>query len=216
MANHLQLFKSTRSGPCFVCAKGPSSNELIASHDYTLGVTTFGVNDFERLFFPTTYTVIADRIRIDHDYGEELNKAVKSMTNSSSEFVFTSYPLRDKDGNGLAESKEVIYQSEDVYNYGIDELFQRNSIPKCNTSTINAIGLAMYMGFQQIGVIGFDLYNHPIARNVSMIDGGCKRLNDYAKQNGIEIINLSPRSMITAFEHLSLDQFYDLYIFEIF
>lgn len=215
--NRIEKFKDIYDGPCFVCGRGPSSYELKKKWKYADGYVTIGVNSFELDFFVPTYVLVLDKLKIGHDYGVKngvnLNNHLNTIINSQAEYVFSHYPLQDSEGFGLDTEKEVRYNTLELFNYNMDEMFNKNYLPRCNTSMITAIGLAIYMGFDQIGVIGFDLIGHPTEKNAKMLNKATKKIDEYCKKAGVEIVNLSSQSLLTGLPKMTLDTYYRLYCY---
>ena len=76
------------------------------------------------------------------------------------------------------------------------------SIP--STSPGTALGLALYMGATRIGLIGVDLTNHTgLSGQIDSLNERFAMMCGVAAVYGARIFNLSPRSALAAFPHIT-------------
>ena len=182
---------------CVIAATGPS---IVSLNPRLRSGITIGVNKIARYFNPT-YLVVIDRFRrgIDHP-GREEELGCNLVWDTVVECVFTRWD------NGYT-SPTVMIECSPINTIGPETIFRKGRIPTFNTATFAAIGLAMYMGFQNIGVIGFDVRGHGIERTIDQLEAALLRLTDYAKKQGQNVWNLSDQSMLTSLEKCSQDDF---------
>ena len=99
---------------------------------------------------------------------------------------------------------------------GGTDFSQPDRLPYTQNSPYVAIGLAVLMGANQIGLIGVDFTDnhffaktgsHPLARKIFKIDNEYKKLSDALKITGIELVNLSPTSLLKSLKKVAIDDF---------
>ncbi len=175
-----------------VCGCGPSLVEL----EHPERFITIGVNDVGRLFDPTYLVVLNQRRQFKSDrfrYVEE-NRA---------RTVFTQLDL------GIKHRNVVRFK---LGKRGGTDLSAPDSLPYTNNSPYVALCLAAFMGARRIGLIGVDFTDHhffgktgrhPLAGQLAQINAEYTRLAQNLVKSGIEVVNLSARSKLTAFPILS-------------
>lgn len=93
---------------------------------------------------------------------------------------------------------------------------QPGRLPYTRNSPYMALALAVLMGARRIGLIGVDFTrdhffgptgNHPLAGELRQIDDEYGRLAAAAQADGVEIVNLSAESRLTALPRMSLADF---------
>ena len=202
----LQAFKGKhKDRACLVCGTGPSLS-ILKTEDNPFAI--IGVNAISRYVKPK-YLVISDRIGWQNklNYSEEIQRNIDAIiSENKAEYTFSkwSYP------NSPSEWVKTEF-------YGIDcisaaEIIRTGKIFSSYTSTISAIGLACWMGFRFIGLLGFDLAGHPVMQHrVREINSSCQRIMDYAKETGRDILNLSADSLVEPFPKVTFKEFKDWY-----
>jgi len=81
------------------------------------------------------------------------------------------------------------------------------TVPSCVTSPFAAVGLAYMHGFKKIGLIGVDLVDHHLNRQVPKIDDGFRRMHKEFKELGVELVNLSPISSLQSLPYMEMERF---------
>ena len=76
-------------------------------------------------------------------------------------------------------------------------------------STTSAISLAGFMGASQIGVIGMDLQGHTLMSRLDRIDRALMKFNCWLGKQHIDMVNLSPTSMVESLPFQSIGAFLD-------
>lgn len=191
-------FKNIHSGACLILALGKSIDSL--KKDIAEQYICIGINDIYRYKFTPKYMVLLDYLKRYSDYGN-LQKKIECIAHSKSEYCFTQFPF------DFAYTRNIKIPIENLSKHNANDIMNRNHLFSYHTSTITAISLAIYMGFKQIGVIGFDLIGHAMANDSDNINEYCQKINEYSRTVGVEILNLSKDSLITAFNKVSIQQF---------
>lgn len=192
---------------CIICGLGESLNDF--SIDVYKKCYTIGVNDIERFFTPT-YLLYVDNInKTKRNKLEKQYKRTNNIINSNAEYIFlynlsSNYNFFDKERKKkLVEAKSIhfqrISQQNSKYNY--------EAIYHTKHSTFPAITLALYMGFNRIGIIGVDFDSnhafgktgqHVLQRYLGEANAHLSKLKTYFPK--VEFVNFSKKSKITSFE----------------
>jgi glycosyl transferase family 1/glycosyl transferase family 2 len=191
-------FRNRHSGnrDVIVCGCGESLNLLAQPEPFV----TIGVNDVGRKFDPTYLVVVNPR----HQFSGDRFQYVAS---SRAQHLFTQLEL------GIEHPGIVRFQ---LGRYGGTGFTDPNVLHYTRNSPYVAICLAVHMGARRIGVLGVDFTDHhffsrsgthPLARRLAQIDGEYARLAAACRNNGIEIMNLSPTSRLTSLPFMTLDDF---------
>jgi len=191
-------------GTVVICATGKSAEVMREFHDihYRM-IQTIGVNAFEWMYDLTPfYSVFSDKIDMPVETDEHYAKH-KAILNNYSMYSFTH------NDNDFRFSMPVGYRFQDVKSDDLDKMLNRNLLPSCVTTTEIAIGLALYMGFKNIGIIGFDLYDYIAHTHSEIINQGCDIFQEHAKRKGVNIWNLSEHSAVTSFPYIPFNEFVD-------
>lgn len=205
---HLKHFKNIITdsiNPCLVCGTGPSISQVKKNDKDVFKI--IGVNSIADYLTPH-YLVVLDKLYRDapeHSYPEGQQERIIGIADTGADYAFAPFDIGFKSPfvkTNLATIKPIP---------DIKAAFQNHKLIACVTSTIAAISLALYMGFRQIGVIGFDVQGHKIESQIGEMNRGCDLLYDYGNKNGMEIVNLSERSLITSFPRITLKQFRGYY-----
>lgn len=187
---NLASFKNIHNGETvIVCGCGSSLNDF----EHPERFITIGVNDVSRRFHPD-YLVVVDHRRSFN------KKRFEFVKNSRARYLFSQLdpgPVRPETVQfRLGRKGGTDFSNPNVLNYSLN-------------SPYVAMCLAVHMGASRIGVIGVDFTldhffgktgRHRLTPHLPRIDSHFKRLGDELERRGIRVINLSPRSRITAFK----------------
>ncbi len=156
---------------------------------------TIGVNDVGRLFDPTYLVVVNPRRQFRGD-------RFRHVAASRARAFFTQLdPGRDL---GIAHPCIVRFR---LGRRGGTELDDPDALPYARNSPYVAVCLAAFLGARRIGLIGVDFTDHhffaatgahPLARELAQIDREYGRLAPALGRRGVELVNLSPQSRLTA------------------
>jgi glycosyltransferase involved in cell wall biosynthesis/GT2 family glycosyltransferase/SAM-dependent methyltransferase len=190
-------FKDRHAGETFVvCGCGPSLQGLTQPERFI----TIGVNDVGRAFTPDYLLVLNTRPQFAAG-------RFQAVAESRAKALFTHLEL------GISHPHIVRFA-----------LGKRGGVDFSNPATLNytrnspypAVCLAVLMGAKRIGLIGVDFTNghffggkdvHPLARELTQIDGEYRRLHEACAAIGVELVNLSAESRLTGLPKQSLDEF---------
>ena len=162
---------------------------------------TIGVNDVGRRFTPNYLVVVNPRSQFSA-------ARFSYVERSTCGALFTQIPEL-----GLTHPNIVIFQ---LGKYGGTDLSDPNVLHYTQNSPYVAVCLAAQMGARRIGLIGVDFTEnhffgptgiHPLASQLSIIDDQYCHLGEALRARGIEILNLSPISRLTAFPKVDLSCF---------
>jgi hypothetical protein len=180
-----------------VCGCGESLNRLEQPERFV----TIGVNDVGRRFTPDYLVVLNPRSQFTGD-------RFRYIETSRAKALFTQ--LADL---GVPHPRVVRFR---LGRYGGTDLSAADVLHYTRNSPYVAIGLAVHMGAARIGVLGVDFTEnhffaptgvHHLARNLGQIDAEYARLASACRDRGIEIVNLSPTSRLTAWPRGTLEDF---------
>ena len=180
-----------------VCGCGESLNSLERPERFV----TIGVNDVGRRFTPDYLVVVNPRSQFSAD-------RFKYVEASKSKALFTQFP-----DLGVAHPCIINFQ---LGTYGGIDFSDANVLHYTQNSPYVALCLAAYMGASRIGLIGVDFTDnhffaltgtHPLAAQLSTIDEQYRRLGEALRGRGIEVVNLSPTSRLTAFPKMAVQEF---------
>jgi hypothetical protein len=175
-----------------VCGCGPSLNDL----PIRPSCLTIGVNDVGRLFDPDYLVVVNPPAQ----FPPERRRPIEE---SRARAVFTQY----SDWR-LEHARRVPIA---LGAYGGSDFLNPNVLHYTRNSPYVALCLAIHMGAARIGLIGVDFTNHhffgptgahPLAGTLPQIDAEYSGLRDACAARGVEIVNLSPVSRLTAFPRM--------------
>lgn len=178
-----------------VCGCGPSLLELTEPSRFI----TIGVNDVGRLFAPTYLVVLNPPSQFSGD-------RFRYVEQSRAKALFTQLA-----GGITTEAPIVRFR---LGKYRGTDLTDPAVLPYTKNSPYVALCLAMHMGARRIGLLGVDFTNdhffgptgvHPLTRQLATIDEEYRRLRQSAAAQGVEIVNLSPTSRLTAFPKARID-----------
>lgn len=179
-----------------VCGCGESLNDFAEPERFI----TIGVNDVGRRFQPRYLVVVNPPDQFSGD-------RFQFVENSRAEYLFTQLDL------GIDHPNIVRFR---LGSFAGNDFSQKGVLHYTNNSPYIALHLAILMGARRVGLIGVDFTDHhffartgahPLAPQLASIDGHYRRLAESAAGNGIEVINLSRVSRLTAFPKMSVDEF---------
>jgi len=163
---------------CIVCGTVPSIKQIKSYHIdqcYVIGVNTIGD------YLTPDACIMLDRTDISDSLPDEINKKhVRMITDNPARYVFNKRPIECR------HSKVIRFSTYMITMGGIDKMFVNDALFAFNTTTITAIALAMYMGFEKIGVVGFDVGGHAIERNLDGLNHACQLATDYCHMKQFE------------------------------
>lgn len=186
--------------PCIVMGTGPSIGAVL-NRPKIDRFTTIGVNDISRYYMPT-YLVVTDNFIDSNEYNVKINRIRATSATAVFDHQRRSWP-------NIAHT--IYYDFEALHTHDPAAIFTRDHIPASQTTTEIAIGIAVYLGFQRIGVIGFDLFGHPCEKHADKINQDMAKLAVYAESNNQFIYNLSQDTLVDAFPTLLIDEYIDRY-----
>jgi hypothetical protein len=180
-----------------VCGCGHSLSQFTPTAD----VVTVGVNDVGRLF-TTDYLVV---LNPESQFKAGRFQFVKSTQANT---VFTQLNL------GITHKNVVRFK---LGRRGGTEITDDLCVPYTRNSPYVALCLAMFMGAKKIGLIGVDFTDHHffantgkhiLEKNLHRINQEYEQLNKVALKNGVQILNLSSESRLTAFPKIHMNTFF--------
>lgn len=179
-----------------VCGCGESLNELAEPERFI----TIGVNDVGRKFQPNYLVVVNPR---DQFAGDRF----AFVENSEADYLFTQLDL------GLGRENIVTFN---LGTNGGTDLSDLNTLHYTQNSPYVALCLAVHMGASRIGLIGVDFTDnhffaptgsHPLLAHLNVIDQQYADLYAAIRARGVEVVNLSSQSRLTAFPKLPVADF---------
>lgn len=182
-------------GTILVCGCGPSLNDL----ELPQRCITIGVNDVGRRFQPDYLVVVNPRNQFKSD-------RFHYVESSQAKFIFTQLDL-------ALNIPIVRFQ---LGQYGGTDLSNPETLHYTRNSPYVAVCLAAQMGARRIGLIGVDFTDHhffgatgrhPLARSLGQIDEEYRKLNKALAARGVELVNLSRQSRLTALPRQDLAGF---------
>jgi len=193
----LRGFQGLHSGATIlVCGCGSSLAQVIAPER----TITIGVNDVGRLFDPDYLVVLNPRSQFSAG-------RFAWVENSRAKAVFTQLELGIRHPNvvrfRLGRRAGADFADPDV-------------LPYTRNSPYLALCLAIHMKARRIGLLGVDFTanhffggtgRHPLSAEVSHIDREYLHLYQSCRRMGIEVFNLSPDSLLTAFPKITQEEF---------
>ena len=195
--NNLSRFQNIhKNETIIVCGCGESLNELKCPQRFT----TIGVNDVGRRFDPTYLVVVNPRQQFKND-------RFQYVETSRAKAIFTQLDLEIK-------HPQVVRFALGKRNGTV--ISDPNTLPYTQNSPYVALCLAAHMGAKFIGLIGVDFTDHhffaktgrhPLNGQFAKIDAEYRALNEALSKMGIEVLNLSSQSRLTAFNKIECDTF---------
>lgn len=197
LPRELRDFRDYHSGETLlVCGCGSSLPTVVSPGRFI----TIGVNDVGRLFQPDYLVVLNPR----HQFSGDRFRYVEE---SRAKAIFTQLSL------GLRHPHVVPIR---LGRRGGIDFGDSSILHYTRNSPYLAVCLAMHMGAARIGVIGVDFTDnhffaatgrHSLSGEFEQIDREYHRLADACARQGIEILNLSSLSRLTAFPKIAPEQF---------
>jgi hypothetical protein len=187
---------------CLVCGLGPSINLVT---DYVRKrIKTIGVN-YIGMYFKPSYNLILDKLFLP--VGDIIEEKMQAMvTENKAPYTFSKY-YYDR-----CKSPLVFFNSLDRKEGSFSEAVEKGCIYTAYTSTISAISLAFILGFKQIGLVGFDIKEHPtMEQYLEGIEKVCGSIQGACRTEGWQIFNLSRDSLVTAFPPMDIHDFMEEY-----
>lgn len=189
-------FRNRHAGATIVvCGCGASLKEFNHPEEFI----TIGVNDVGRQFQPTYLVVVNPRNQFSAD-------RFRHVESSRAQAIFSQLDL--KLNQPVVRFRLGQYGGTDSSDPGVLH-FTRNS-------PYVAVGLAVHLGAKRIGLIGVDFTDHhffgstgrhALSRSIGQIDDEYRKLGSALGSRGIEIVNLSRQSRLTAFPKVELPVF---------
>ena len=179
-----------------VCGCGSSLSEVVAPERFI----TIGVNDVGRLFQPDYLAVLNPKQQFRGD-------RFRHVEESRARALFTQLHL------GITHPHIVRFK---LGKRGGVDFTNPNVLHYTRNSPYLALCLAVHMGARRIGLIGVDFTDnhffastgrHPLAGEFPQIDREYNLLNESCKRLGVEVVNLSRESRLTAFPKMSPEEF---------
>lgn len=206
----LKDFKNYHEGPCFILGTGPSL-ELITKYDIT-DYPTIGINTIGDYYDPT-YLVHVDRLDLKHLHGiingVDIDAKYRRIADTNCQYVFSPRAM-DYYKHALWIKINMVNASEKTpWGY-----IQEHKVVCATGSMPASICLAAYMGFKQIGIIGWDLIGHHHFSKPQIIDevnGVAKYLYEDFRQHGIELYNLSDQTLVHTLPKWDIESFKETY-----
>jgi hypothetical protein len=193
----LASFRNRHEGETMlVCGCGDSLNELDNPEQFL----TIGVNDVGRRFQPDYLVVVNPRAQFKGD-------RFQYVETSQSKYIFTQLEL------GLRLSQIVKFR---LGQYGGTDFSDPELLHYTRNSPYVAVCLAVQMGARRIGLLGVDFTDHhffaktgrhPLAGSLERINEEYKKLGAALASRGIELVNLSQQSRLTALTRQNLSAF---------
>jgi glycosyltransferase involved in cell wall biosynthesis len=198
MARTLKSFGGVHEGDAIlVCGCGQSLNELAAPE----GLVIIGVNDVGRLLQPDYLVVVNPRRQFTGD-------RFRYVESSKARAIFTQLDL------GMVHPNVVRFR---LGRHGGTEFDDPNVLHYTQNSPYVAVCLAVHMGAKRIGLIGVDFTDHhffgptgrhALAGSLERIDREYAALAEALAGRGVELVNLSGKSRLTALRKLNWATFF--------
>jgi hypothetical protein len=200
----LQDFKNIHAGEStIVMGCGQSVYDVPYGFD-THVFKSIGCNDIGTWCSPK-YLFIMDQLNgwVPQTHREYAKKRI--MKSTQSDYVFVRQPI------DWIDIEQVQIEREQIPNgHNLGDILERNHLWALDTTPFTMLSFAVYAGFKRIGLIGVDYCGkrafHDLDCTYNMDPLSLKTLNlrleairEYCDSIGVEIINLSNQSKITAF-----------------
>lgn len=190
-------FRNLHEGETIVvCGCGQS----LAGFQFNDQFVTIGVNDVGRLFDPDYLVVVNSR----HQFA---NDRFSYVENSQAKAVFSQLDL------GLTHPNQVRFR---LGQRGGTDVSSDDALPYTRNSPYVAVCLALFMGARRIAMIGVDFTDnhffdrtgtHALGREIDQINREYLELRNRCAKNGVELINLSQNSRVTAIPYQPVESF---------
>lgn len=234
LCNNKELITNRKYDTCYICGLGPSLADVNLDKLANMPVDTIVVNRFTKMaeitkLQPTHYIMVDNAFAIPPTR-EVLDEAVKLYPNTN--FIWnTNFPDLDKGIMNLPCKKYFLAMYKGYYNKP-KRIDITKVLPAFGNCVCSAIGFAIGVGYKKIVLLGCDFNSFASQHQVHCYDGGANgktprlyaldrelyayafdatvhlRLGDYAKEQGIEIINATRGSLIDAYERVDIPELY--------
>jgi hypothetical protein len=216
-----QLKGTAKRKRCFIVATGPSLT--IEDLEKLKGEVTFGVNSIFLVYDKTDWRP-TEYVCTDEEY---FNNIYKNYKLNPIELCYNNVFLNIKNKGLIGKIEKVKYIRFSLWNRSTDfrmTAFQPNisrGMYAFGTVTNIAIGIAMYMGYKEIYLIGADcsnlkqhieniVSNNPISEDradeIAQIQlKGYKGMKIVAEKQGVKILNATRGGALEVFERVNLD-----------
>jgi hypothetical protein len=194
----IQNYRGAHQGATMmVCGCGHSLTQL----DSRPSCLSIGVNDIGRRFDPNYLVVVNPRRQFPPE-------RFAAIAGSRAEAIFTTV-----DGLEVDPARRVRIE---LGTRGGTVIEANGKLPYARNSPYVALALALYMGARRIGLIGVDFTDHhffgqtgrhPLAGELNQMDREYGRLAEAARAAGVEVVNLSTESRLTALRKVDLGAF---------
>lgn len=181
-----------------VCGCGVSLNTLNNPDQFI----TIGVNDVGRLFEPDYLVVLNPK----HQFKGDRFRYVES---SKAKAIFTQLDLHINHPN-IIRFRLGVRGGTDISN--------DKTLPYTKNSPYVAVCLAAYMGASKIGLIGVDFTEshffgdtgkHALTPELNKMNEEYKNLASVLLSRGVELVNLSSSSRLTALKKIPINEFFN-------
>ena len=197
LPQELEGFRNYHAGETIlVCGCGSSLSEIVAPERFV----AIGVNDVGRLFQPDYLVVINPKQQFRGD-------RFRYVEESRARAIFTQLHL------GITHPHIVRFK---LGKRGGVDFTNPHVLHYTRNSPYLALCLAVHMGAKRVGMIGVDFTDnhffastgrHPLAGEFPQIDREYNQLNESCLRLGVEVVNLSQESRLTAFPKMSPELF---------
>ena len=221
-------FKNKHKGErCFIVLNGPSllRNDIsVLKNEHVFCANYMYKSDIVDTIDPEYYCWMDSLIFMTPDEGRETIKEVQQKCPEGDLFLnFKAYDVVDRNEHTFFTYNKHM-PSTDGFSYAIDGLSSGY------TNVLGyVVGIAIYMGFSEINILGLDFEPAGFSHFEQDVDGTERQdarnhetlthygstlkahsefigLSKYAKKHNITIRNLNPDSYVTAFEFSTLDK----------
>ncbi len=197
LPRELRDFRGYHAGQTIlVCGCGSSLSEIVAPERYI----AIGVNDVGRLFQPDYLVVLNPRQQFQGD-------RFRFVEESRASAIFTQLVL------GIHHPHIVRFR---LGRFAGTDFSDPAALNYTRNSPYLAICLAIHFGARKIGLIGVDFTDnhffaatgrHALSSTFAQIDREYKALYDACSRGGIELVNLSRQSRLSALPKVSPQEF---------
>ncbi len=191
-------FRNRHAGEAILICGCGGSLELLQP---PVALTSIGVNDVGRRFHPTYLVVV-------NPEGQFSPERFEFVRNSRASAIFTQYGSLP-----VPAERRVLLR---LGQYGSTDFSRADVVHYTQNSPYVAACIAVHMGASRIGLLGVDFGSrsvygtsspHPLTAQVNRINAEYANLALACTTRGIELVNLSPTSRLTALPHVTLSEF---------
>lgn len=222
ISRNIELFSKKKNDVCYILGLGPSLKEIDLSklNGDTIATNRFYKYDTSHSIDPTFY------LMMDNDFF--LNKEKQCLIDAKRQYPHSAFILN---GKYHAEAEGIVGSDSVYYMYSWNGMFSGKKIDFCKllpafgNIVCCAIGFAMGLGYKKITLLGCDFNsfatqkvqhcysedkNAPKLRslaselfNYSFEAEMHNRLAKYATEQGIQVLNGTPNSLIDSYPFLT-------------